>query len=198
MSRRIAAIVLAAGRSERMGAANKLTLELGGTALVLRSVDAALGADVAPVLVVTGSDAESVRDALGSRHADFVHNADHAEGMGTSIAAGARALPGDIDAALLCLGDMPRVAAPHVAALCAAFDDAPADAICVPVHGGRRGHPVLFAAAYRPALERLTGDHGARGILEAHPGSVIEVEVPDDGVLADIDTPADFDRERVS
>jgi molybdenum cofactor cytidylyltransferase len=194
VSRRIAAVVLAAGASRRMGGENKLAKPIGGVALVARVVDA-VASEVERVHVVTGADPEAVRAAVAERDVEWVHNAEHARGMGTSIAAGVSALPPEIDAVLVCLGDMPRLDRSHVATLRDALEGAPDDAICVPVHEGRRGHPVLFAAAHRAALERLEGDRGARALLEAHPASVVEVAISDDGILADIDTPEDYIRE---
>ena len=81
-------------------------------------------------------------------------------------------------------------------ALVAAFEQAATDAICVPVHEGRRGHPVLFGSDHRDALSGLFGDRGARALLERHPARVIEVEVDSPGIFHDVDTPGDLARAR--
>jgi molybdenum cofactor cytidylyltransferase len=187
--RRIAALVLAAGRSTRMGGANKLTLPLRGAPLVCHAVDALYGTSVSEIVVVTGHDEAAVRAALRDRGVSFTHNPDYASGMGSSIAAGI-AVVADADAVLLCLGDMPAVPAIVVEALIAAFTTP--DAIVLPVHEGRRGHPVLFGSSHFPALRALSGDRGARDILAAASSDVIEIGCEDPGIHHDVDTPADL------
>ena len=184
----VAAVVLAAGRSRRMGEANKLLADIDGAPMVVRVVDALQAAAVAPIIVVTGHDAARVRAALAGRPVSFAHNPDHDQGMGTSLRAGVGALPGHVDAALMCLGDMPRVGPAHIARLVAAFDPGRARAICVPVHQGKRGNPVLFDARFFADMDRLRGDVGARALLEAHGDMVHAVPMDDSGVLLDVDT----------
>jgi molybdenum cofactor cytidylyltransferase len=194
VSRRVAALVLAAGASSRMGGANKLLAPLEGEALVARSVDAVLGSAARPVLVVTGHAGAAVRAALAGRDVRCVANPRWAEGMGTSLAAGVAALPEGVAAVLVCLGDMPWVRPRHLDALIAAFEAGPADAICAPSHRGRRGHPVLFAARYFREMRELAGDAGARALIEAHPDALELVAVDDPGVLRDVDRPGDLER----
>lgn len=184
----VAAIVLAAGRSRRMGEANKLLADIDGTPMLVRVVDAVQGAAVAPIIVVTGHDDARVRAALAGRPISFAHNPDYDQGMSTSLRAGVGALPGDIDAALVCLGDMPRVGPAHIARLVAAFEPARGRAICVPVHAGKRGNPVLFGARFFADMDRLRGDTGARALLAAHADMVHAVPMDDGGVLLDVDT----------
>jgi molybdenum cofactor cytidylyltransferase len=189
---RSAVVVLAAGRSERMRGANKLTLEFEGVPIVARVVDAALASTAADVVVVTGSAAESVRTALGARAVHIAHNADCAAGLGTSIARGIAALPADATCALICLGDLPQLRAEHFDALIRAYDPARGRTLCVPVYQGRRGHPVLFGARHFAELRELDSGSGARSILDRHPDSVCEVPVNDPAVTRDIDTPEDW------
>ena len=194
---RVAAVVLAAGHSRRMGGDNKLLLPVDGRAMLERVVDALEAAQVAPIVVVTGHQGAEVRAALSARPhpaVRFAENPDHAEGMGTSVRRGITALAalgeeGAVDAALVCLGDMPRLSPRHVAALVGAFAPEAGRAICVPTFQRQRGNPVLFAARYFAELGGLGGDAGARALLELHPGDVVRVPVPDDGVLIDVDTP---------
>ena len=190
---RVAGLVLAAGRSTRMGDVNKLLLEIDGRPMLARVVDAILAAPVRPLWVVTGHQADAVRAALGEREVDFAYNAQHAEGIGASIRTGARALDPVTDGVLVCLGDLPDLRTASVEALLAAF--AP-ERICVPVHGGRRGHPVLFGRHFLPELVELAGDRGARGILKAHPNAVCEVPVSDAGVALDVDDAQQLARAR--
>ncbi len=184
---RIAGVVLAAGRSRRMGAINKLLAPVQGIPMVQRSVDALLLAGVSPVVVVTGHMHRDVEGALTGVETAF--NARFAEGMGTSLSVGVSALPDGIDGLFVALADMPFVRPATLRTMMDAFAGAGADCICVPIHGGRRGNPVLFATTHREALSRSTGDRGARRLVASHQGPTIEVAVDDPGVVRDIDTP---------
>jgi molybdenum cofactor cytidylyltransferase len=183
---RTAAIVLAAGRSTRMGAANKLTADIDGQPMVRRVVEAALASKARPVLVVTGHRAADVVAALAGLDATLVTNPDYAVGLSSSLKAGVRALPADCDGALIVLGDMPRIAAEHLDRLIGAF--AP-DVIVVPVHEGRRGNPVLWPAKDFPELLQLDGDAGAKRLLETHADRVKEIGLGSEAIFSDVDTP---------
>jgi molybdenum cofactor cytidylyltransferase len=173
-----------------MGPVNKLTTVVDGKTVLRHAVDAALRSRAAPVLVVTGDRAEAVRAALGDVGARFIHNPDFAEGLSSSLRVGLAAVGDDADAVLVCLGDMPRVTSAHIDALIDAFDDGQRDLVHVPTHDGRRGNPVLFPLTWRKRLQELTGDQGARRLLE--PSSCRFVPMRDAGVLVDVDTPADL------
>lgn len=188
---RVAAVVLAAGRSSRMGA-NKLLSDLGGEAMARRVVRGIAGA-VDQIVVVTGRDADAVRAAVGDMPATFAHNPDFADGLSTSLRRGLEAVPPDFDAALICLGDMPLVDATVAAKLIAAFNPAEHRSICVPVHGGARGNPVLWGRQHFDALLQLSGDSGARRLFDALSDELVEVAMPDAAVLTDIDTPEALD-----
>ncbi|MEO0323514.1 MAG: NTP transferase domain-containing protein [Myxococcota bacterium] len=189
---RVGAVVLAAGRSSRMGAANKLLAPVDGEAMVRGAVRTVQAAGVAPVVVVTGHEAEALRAALEDFEVELVHNERFAEGMGTSLAAGIRALERRVDAAFVCLGDMPRLRARHLEALRAAYAPREGALLVVPVHGEgkleERGHPVLFDQRFFPALASLEGDRGARRLLDEHADVALRVPM-DDAVLLDVDTP---------
>ena len=187
---RIAAVVLAAGRSSRMAPANKLLTEVDGVPMVVRAVEAALASQAAPVIVVVGNDAARVRRALAGRDVTIVENPAYAEGLSTSLRAGIAALPAGIDGAVVLLGDMPRVAATHLDRLIAAFSPVEGRAICVPTFRAKRGNPVLWASSFFPEFAALAGDSGARALLGRHAEQIVEVEMPDDGILIDVDTPA--------
>ncbi len=186
---RIAAIVLAAGRSTRYGARNKLLEELDGVPLVVRSVRAALASRASPVIVVTGHEAEAVRAALAGLDVRIIHNPDYAGGLSTSLKAGLSAVPADADGAIVTLGDMPRIEARHIDRLIAAFSPKEGRGIVVPVHLGKRGNPVLFAQAYFKELMEIEGDTGARHIIAASASEVAEVDLASDAIFLDIDTP---------
>ncbi len=186
---RVAAVVLAAGLSRRMGAANKLLAEIDGAPLVARCVDVVLASAARPVVVVTGHDAPRVRAALAGREVIFVENPEPAAGLAASLRTGVTALGAPLDGALICLGDMPWVRSDHIAALIAAFAASAERPICVPTHDGKRGNPVLWPARHFAAIAALTGDRGARSLLDAHADEVCYVPVADPGVTLDVDTP---------
>jgi molybdenum cofactor cytidylyltransferase len=186
---RVAALVLAAGQSRRMGAVNKLLAEVDGTPMLRRVVEAVLASRASPVIVITGHQADRVRAALDGCAVTFVHNPDFAEGISTSLRAGLQAVPAAADGILVCLGDMPRVSAAMIDRLIAAFDPAAGAGICVPVHDGKRGNPVLWARRYIPEMRDVEGDVGAKHLIGQHADDVREVEIESDSVLIDIDSP---------
>jgi molybdenum cofactor cytidylyltransferase len=185
----VAAVVLAAGQSRRMGALNKLVLEVDGKPMVRRAVETALAAGASPVVVVLGHEAERVREALAGTDVIFAENPDYAGGLSTSLKTGVAALPDDVDGALVCLGDMPLVAPGDIARLLAAFNPAEGRAIIVPTRRGKRGNPVLWARRFFAEMREVAGDTGAKHLIGAYPELVAEVEMPGEAVLVDIDTP---------
>ena len=187
---RVAALVLAAGQSRRMGPVNKLLADIDGVPMVVRAVDAALASKARPVVVVTGHESDRIRQALAGRAVAFAHNDRYAEGLSTSLRAGLDALPDDCDGAIVVLGDMPSVAAAHLDRLIAAFDPDDGRAICVPTFNGKRGNPVLWARRFFAEMREVAGDVGARHLIGAHADEICEVAMPDSAVLEDLDTPA--------
>ena len=186
---RIAALVLAAGRSTRMGDVNKMLALVYGQPMVARVADAVLASAANPAIVVVGYEAAKVRNALAGRAVTAVENPDYAAGLSTSLKRGLAAAPPDVDGVLVCLGDMPRVTADQIDRLIAAFDPVAGRAICVPTHGGKRGNPVLWAARFIPEMLDIAGDVGARHMIGAYEELVCELEMETPGVLVDIDTP---------
>ncbi|HLH93403.1 MAG TPA: molybdopterin-binding/glycosyltransferase family 2 protein [Xanthobacteraceae bacterium] len=187
--RRVAAIVLAAGRSTRMGGPNKLTAEIGGKPLVRIAVEQALASRARPVVVVTGHQREQVEAALKGLSVKLVHNPDYADGLSTSLKAGIAALPADADGAIVCLGDMPQVDAALIDRLIAAFDPEKGALVAVPTIAGKRGNPVVWSRRFFADLAKLDGDIGARHLIGTYPEAVVEVPVTGNGALVDVDTP---------
>lgn len=189
---RVGAVVLAAGRSTRLKAGNKLMAEFGDRPIITRVVDAVLAAEVAEVRVVVAHERARVIAALAGRPVTFVA-APQGCGIGVSIAAGIRTLAAAaVEGALIVLGDMPFVEAGHIVRLLDAFTASAGQAICVPTHAGRRGNPWLWPRGCFPGLMRLAGDVGGRALLSSVACEVHEVTMDDDAVLRDIDTPADL------
>jgi molybdenum cofactor cytidylyltransferase len=187
--RRIAAVVLAAGRSIRMGAVNKLIAEIGGKPLVRIAAEQALASRASPVIVVTGHERERVEAALNGLPVRVVHNPDYAEGLGTSLKAGIAAVPDDADGAIVCLGDMPQVNAALIDKLIAAFDPEKGALVVVPSIAGRRGNPVVWSRRFFHDLMAIGGDIGARHLIGSYAEAVAEVPLEGDAALTDVDTP---------
>ncbi len=186
---RIAALVLAAGRSTRMGGPNKLLAEIGGKPLVRIAAEQALASRAAPVIVVTGHQHERVAEVLAGLPVTVVHNPDFADGLGGSLKTGIAAIPADADGAVVCLGDMPQVDAALINQLIAAFDPEKGALAVVPVFDGRRGNPVLWSRRFFPDLMSIEGDVGARYLIGRYNEAVVEVPVTGKGALTDVDTP---------
>jgi molybdenum cofactor cytidylyltransferase len=191
-SPRIAALILAAGKSSRMQGPNKLLMDVGGKPMVAHIVDAALESTARPVIVVTGNAEAEIRAALSGRAVTFVHNPDYADGLSTSLRAGLRALPDEADGALVCLGDMPDIRAAHLDRLIAAFDPEEGRTICVPTVAGKRGNPVLWGRDWFAAMMDVKGDTGAKHLIGENADAVCEVPMPDDAATTDVDTPSDM------
>jgi len=185
------AVVLAAGSGTRFGG-GKLLAAWGPGVLLQGALAAAFAAPARSVTVVIGADAPAVAEAARQfdPRALIVHAADHAEGMAASLRAGVASLPDDADGVFVFLGDMPRV---PTAVLQAMANALLAGALAAaPVFQGRRGNPVLLDRILFPQLLALTGDAGARGVLQGLGERLALVESPDDGVLYDVDEPGDL------
>lgn len=180
----VGAIILAAGRSSRMGDDHKLLADWRGRPLIAHVADAIAAAGLPPPLVVLGARADDVRAALAGRDVRFVVADDYAEGLSRSLRAGIAAVPAQWRAALVCLGDMPRVEPDLLAALAAAPGD-----VALPVWAGKRGNPVRWDRRHFARLMGLAGDVGGKAVL-ADAVALHEVAAPSDAVLDDIDTPA--------
>ena len=203
MSGDLHAVVLAAGLGRRFGG-GKLLASYGAGVLIEGALAAAFAAPVASVVVVTGAQAQAVEavveafaEARGERgRLHLVRAGRHAEGMAWSLRAGIEALPTNAAGAFLFLGDMPRVSPLVLALLARALaDGAPAAA---PVFEATRGHPVLVSSALFPELLSLTGDAGAKGVLDRLGERLARVASPDDGVLFDVDTREALDAATIS
>jgi len=191
---RAAVLVLAAGRSTRMGGPNKMLVEADGAPLVVHAVKAALESQAVEVVVVLGHMASEVREAVekaipGGGRLRFVVNPDYPEGLSTSVRTGIAALGPAIDAAVVQLGDMPGVGAPLLNRLMAAFSPVEGRSICVPTVSGKRGNPVLWARRFFPEIAKLSGDSGAKHLIGEHADLVCEVEMSGEAAVTDIDTP---------
>lgn len=187
--RDITAIILAAGRSTRMGGPNKLLAELNGTPLVRIVAEQAIASRTSDVIVVTGHQSDQVQAALKGLKVRFVRNPDFADGLATSVKAGIAAVSPQADGAVVCLGDMPLIDAHLLDRLIEAFAPDRGSLIAVPVSDGRRGNPVLWSRRFFDELMTLDGDIGARHLIARHAEAVTEVAVDGNAAFLDIDTP---------
>jgi len=187
--RRVAAVVLAAGRSTRMGAVNKMLAEIGGKPLVRIAAEQAIASRAKPVIVVTGHERDKVEATLKGLPVRLVHNSDFLEGLGSSVKAGISAVPDDADAAIICLGDMPQVDAALIDRLISAFDPDRGALVVVPSIDGRRGNPVVWSRRFFHDLMSIQGDIGARHLIGNYAEAVVEVPVTGEAALTDVDTP---------
>ncbi|HWW37083.1 MAG TPA: molybdopterin-binding/glycosyltransferase family 2 protein [Xanthobacteraceae bacterium] len=188
-ARNVAALVLAAGQSSRMGGPNKLLAEIGGRPLVRIVTEQALASRARPVIVVTGHQRERVEAALEGLPVEFVHNPAFADGLGTSLKTGIAAVPAQSDGVIVCLGDMPQVDAPMIDQLVGSLAPDKGALIVVPTIGGQRGNPVVWSRRFFTDLMAVEGDIGARHLIGRYSEAVIEVPLSGKAALTDVDTP---------
>jgi len=184
---RTGAVVLAAGRSSRMGA-NKLLLEVGGRTVLDRLLGALTQA-VDDVVVVTGNNPEPIVAIASARGVRVAHNPDHEKGMTTSFQAGLRTM-GGVDAVFLVLGDQLGLASELLRRMAAAMEDVPGALIVSPVHGGKRGHPVLFRSSLFGEILAVTGT--LKEVVDGYADAHVHVEGGEWSTI-DFDTPVDFE-----
>jgi len=191
-SPRCGLVILAAGASRRMGSPKQL-IEIDGRPLLVRAIEAALAAPVWPVVVVLGANAVAIRPVIGHLPVLVIENPAWSEGMAASIREGVatlRQFSRTLDAAVLALCDQPGFSAATVESLLAAHR-ATGRGIVAARYTGRLGAPALFAREHFAALTALTGEEGARDLLNADPARVAAVELPE--LARDLDTPADLE-----
>ena len=186
--RAVVALVLAAGSASRFGA-NKLLQPVGDVPLLKRALLAADSAYNGRVVLVTGKDASRVADAAAGLADRIIRNPDYEAGIGTSIAAGVRACRADSDAIVVMLADQPLITADHLHALEDEWGGRPGS-IVASAYAGTNGPPALFGSDHFDALSELSGDRGAKAILEANAQAVVTVAFEPASI--DIDTPSDL------
>ncbi|MGV4796883.1 NTP transferase domain-containing protein [Rhizobium sp. F40D2] len=190
----VAIVILAAGKSSRMGRGgkHKLLAEFDGVPLVRRSALTALGSDAASVIVVTGHRRLEIEAALSELPVTLVDNPDYADGMASSLIAGVLSKRADgADGILVMLADMPGISTVHINALISTFRNAGGEAVVRAVSGGKPGNPVVLPHSLDHAVLRLEGDVGARDIITTSGLSVLDVDIGDAAHL-DVDTPDDL------
>lgn len=191
----IAAVVLAAGRSTRMGT-QKLLLPLGGRSVLRHVLDHARGSRCDAIVVVVGNEADPVAAEARGPGVRIVVNERSGEGMGTSLAAGISALGPSCEAAVVLLGDQPRITAAMINALIEAYHRT-GQPIVASRYGDVTGAPTLIGSALFPEAGRLGGDVGGRSLIQRFPDRVAEVLLPPSAGM-DADTPEELARLRAA
>jgi molybdenum cofactor cytidylyltransferase len=184
----VAAIILSAGKSERMGSPKAL-LQYHGQSFLATILAAIASARMSPAIVVAGHHYDAISQAFPDVQIAF--NPNYEQGMSTSIQVGIRALPAGLAGVAVFLVDHPMIDRQTIDALVASLEPG---RIVVPVHDGRRGHPVIFAAELFDEILNLSPDQGLNTVVRRQPERVVEVLVENAGVLRDIDTPEQFAR----
>jgi molybdenum cofactor cytidylyltransferase len=188
---RYGVVILAAGASTRMGGPKQL-LELDGKPLLVRSAEAALASSAWPIVVVLGAHAAAIRPILARLPVLVTENPAWAEGMASSIREGITMLQQfsrGLDAAIIALCDQPAFSTEVIAQL-VATQRATGRSIAAARYTGRHGAPALFLREHFPTLTHLTGEEGARALLNGDPERVASVDLP--ALALDLDTPGDF------
>lgn len=188
----VAAIVLAAGASTRMGRPKQL-LQLEGMSLVRRAVEAAVSSKARQTIVVTGAGSQEVDAELAGLTVLLVHNPEYADGMSTSLRAGLRAVRPEVDAVVVTLADQPFVTSEIVDALIDLYERTGAK-IVRPRYGDQPGNPVLWDNSMFEELMAQEGDQGGRALLQQHASEIAWLELPDLGQQTDVDTPEAYAR----
>jgi len=169
----------------------KQLMPFGYSTVMGQALDNLLSSAVNEVIVVVGYRAEEVIKTIATKPVKLVINPDYEQGMSTSIVAGLNLVDSKAQAIMLALGDQPLVNSQTINILIEEFYNYE-KGIAIPTYQGRRGHPILFAIAYKEKLLELKGDIGGRQIVKDHPDDILEVAVDSDSIITDIDTISDY------
>ena len=189
----IHAVLLAAGRSERMGRNNKLLLNVDGIPLVRKSAINILNSNVTSMTVVTGFDENKIVNALSGLNVNFVKNINFREGLSSSLKAGLANITPTPSAVIICLADMPKIQPEHINQLIENFDPLKGWEICIPTNNGKRGNPVLIGSRFFPYIFETSGDFGAKQVMKQHSDKIVEVEIGTSDIHFDIDTQDEYE-----
>jgi molybdenum cofactor cytidylyltransferase len=184
----ISILLLAAGASTRFGSPKQL-LPFRGKPLIRHLAEVAIQSKANTIYVVLGAQAEKIGQELSGLAVQIIINEQWQEGIGSSLRAGVQALPETTEAVLIMLGDQPLVTSDHLNSIIETHQST-GKAIVASAYAESLGVPVLFARRFFPELQRLSGDRGARQIIQNHSAEVAGIPFPD-GVV-DIDTTSDL------
>ena len=192
----IVGIILGAGRSRRMGLENKLVAEINGKPMIVHAIESVKNSRVNKTTLVTGYQREIVERAVQGIEIEIIYNPNFTEGLSSSIKSIGHKLTKNVDAVILCLGDMPGITSTHINSLIKAFKNNPNRQIVIPTYNGRRGNPVLWGKKHFPLLVNLSGDRGAKVLFQNNENNITEVQIEDEAILTDLDTPDALEKYR--
>ncbi len=190
----ITAIVLAAGESMRMGKRNKMELKINGRNLIRQIVGTLLDSNINKIIVVTGYQPDVVRNSLIGLPVVKVHNDDYEQGQMSSVHKGLSKINNVCDGIMICLGDQPLLESNDIDCLISAFNQRPNGSILVPTYKGQRGNPIILSYEHRNKILGGGKNLGCRKLIEKNPGLVYTVEMENDHVITDIDSPDDYEK----
>ena len=188
---RFGAVILAAGRSSRMGETKQL-LRLGESTVLGQVLENVRSSGVKDIVLVLGHEAEKIRERISTENLNVVINESYQQGMGTSLRAGLAALPPEVDAALIILADQPFIRPKTLGLIMDQYKRSSAQ-IVIPTYKGFRGNPVLLDRSVFSEVMALTGDIGCRAIFGNHLEGIVKQPVEDIGILLDLDDKEDFE-----
>lgn len=186
----VCAIVLAAGESKRMGFP-KMLLPYNGRTVIEQVINNVLSAGIINPLIVLGSDHEAILEIIKSHPVTHCYNENYRNGMLSSVQCGLASLADQCSAALIIPGDQPMIDAVQIKRAMEVWHET-GKGIVMPVHNGKRGHPLIVDMKYRREVMSLPESKGLRALAELHPDDVMEAETDDPAVLRDIDTQQDY------
>lgn len=190
---KIAAIVLAAGSSQRMGAENKLHLPIDGVPLLRHSLEILLASNIDEVIVVLGHDQESTRALVDDLPLQLVYNQAHSSGQMTSVHCGLASLENSYGGVIIALGDQPALSVADINYLIEAYQNRSSGEVVVPTFTGERGNPIIISENCRADILAGTRNLGCRKFIEKNPELVCRVEMSNPGVVIDLDTPQEYE-----
>ena len=190
----VAAILLAAGESCRMGPRNKMTLPVAGVPLLRRIASTLVNSEVGEIVAVLGYEEQTARALLAELPLRLVTNERYREGQMTSVHCGLEALREPCKGIMVCLSDQPLLRVEDIDCLVHAFEQQPPGSVLIPAWQGRRGNPVILAHEHRDAILAGGPGLGCRQYIDAHPQLVAWQEMDNDHVVFDLDTPEDYQR----
>ena len=190
---KIAAIVLAAGSSQRMGVKNKLHLPIDGVPLLRHSLEILLASNIDEVVVVLGHEQESTRALIDDLPLQLVYNQAHSSGQMTSVHCGLASLKVRYDGVIIALGDQPALTVADLNYLIDAYRNRSSGEVVVPTFTGERGNPIIISDNCRADILAGTRNLGCRKFIENNPELVCRVEMPNADVVIDLDTPQEYE-----
>lgn len=188
----IAAVLLAAGKSHRMGTFKQL-LPIGSKTFVEACADNLLSSSVAEVIVVTGYDEAGVRAALGKRPVRIINNPDYESGMGSSVRRGVESVAVAASGIMIALADQPLIGPDVLNQIISEYEDKAAT-ILIPTYQGKRGHPIILSTILKQEILSMDPGIGLKQVTRAHAEHITYVEVSSDSVLVDFDVPGDLEQ----